>query len=531
MLIDGKELDEQASFECDLCIVGGGVAGSVLATELVDSGIDIIILEAGEEFYDEEVQEAYRAESIPKHFDDPYSSRLRMLGGSSNHWENSTEEFDPIDFERRSWIPNSGWPISYDDVKPFYPKAGEYCNVGSAGFDGKTWKKALPFEDILDDSSDLETSVTKTATYSTAFFDDHLSQIIDEKNIRVITRATLTDIIYSGESRNITSITFNSLPGRAHTVRAKLFVMGLGGIENTRLLLSFNEKYNNQIGNSGGNVGRYFMEHPTIRGLHFYPFENKPLPEVYAQPVEYDSFQLKARIKVKEETLYRQNMNNLRFTVVPQTHLILSHGVSSAHILKKHAAQGEVADDFGSHVSNVLGDLGMVADGFSRKMFDKKITDKGDEFGGYQVITMIDQSPEANNQILLGSEPDRYGLKRVKINWSMSDFDKYLTWKTLEFVAKDETLNQFGRFRLLKERESRIWESQLGYGHHHMGTTRMAGSVKNGVVDKNCLVFGTNNLYIAGSSVFPTGGHVPPTLTIVAMSIRLARHLERIIKV
>ena len=140
---------------------------------------------------------------------------------------------------------------------------------------------------------------------------------------------------------------------------------------------------------------------------------------------------------------------------------------------------------------------------------------------------MVEQTPNRDSRITLGEKRDRFGIKRTKIDWQLSSSDKEQMWRGLELFANEVGALSLGRVKLLKEREDRIWESQLGYGHHHMGTTRMSDSEKTGVVDASHKVYGTNNFFIGGSSVFATGGHVPPTLTIVAMTIRLATILRQ----
>jgi choline dehydrogenase-like flavoprotein len=527
MLIDTRDLKSPELFECDICIVGAGVVGSVIVAELINSGLSLLILESGGEYYDHTVQELYEAESIPAGFDNPLYSRLRMLGGSSNHWENSMERFDPIDFEKREWVGNSGWPITYDDIEPYYAKAGLYCKVGAEDFDSDTWQKIQPFTDILSESEDIETSFTKAPLRPTRFYQAHLEPISQRHNLKLITNATLTDIEFDPENQIVISSTFASNAEYSHKVKATTFIFCMGGLENTRMLLTFNEKYQHQLGNKSGALGHYFMEHPTIRGLHFYPFSNKRVPSIYTEGFQKEGIHLSARLKFNDTTLKKHGINNLRFSMAPKTNLNLSHGVASSNIIKDSISDGEVPENFGSHLVSVLGDLDMVADAFSRKMFEYSLSEESDEFGGYQIIGMIDQSPEWGNKVMLGSERDRFGTKRIKVEWKVSQNDRESAWRSLETLAKDETLNRIGRFRLLKERESRIWNSQLGFGHHHTGTTKMGVSEKNAVTDSDCKVFGTKNLYIGGSSVFPTGGHVPPTLTIVALSIRLARLLHK----
>ncbi len=137
----------------------------------------------------------------------------------------------------------------------------------------------------------------------------------------------------------------------------------------------------------------------------------------------------------------------------------------------------------------------------------------------------MEQTPSRNNRVRLGQAKDRLGLRKVLVDWTLEQHDIDMMWAGLLLLGKEFGVHSLGRLRLLKEQSERMFADQMGFGHHHMGTTRMASDERTGVVDRNQLVFGTTNLYVAGSSVFTTGSHVPPTLTIVALSLRLADHL------
>lgn len=528
MIIDALSFDGSKEFHADICIIGAGVAGIVLANELISSGNKIILLESGNEAFEQGLQDLYQSEDIPEYFPDTTQSRLRMLGGSSNHWENSTERFDPIDFKKRNWVENSGWPIEYSEVEKHYLKAEDYCGVHADGYNLADWEKKLSFKDLCENSDAIDSAIVKVALPPTRFFDKYGGNLNQSGSVKVIKNANLTDLDFNTESQRVTQVTFKSNIAIAHHVTASIFILCMGGIENARMLLIFNEKYSNKLGNRYDNVGRYFMEHPVIRAAQFYPYENT-LPDLYAG-VYYDQRLVKGRLKLKEKTQYKHQTNNLRLRLVRSSKRVLSDGISSMHILSDEIGEGRVPDGFGAHIVNVLADIDLIADSVIRKTTDNILNSSADDYGGYQVLAMIEQSPDYNNRITLGKARDRFNLKRTNIEWSVTESDKNMAWASLRLLATDSGLHQYGRVRLLRERESRIWGSQLGFSQHHMGATRMSHSEKEGVVDGQAKVYGTKNLYIGGSSVFPTGGHVPPTLTIVAMAIKMANDLKEVIQ-
>jgi choline dehydrogenase-like flavoprotein len=200
----------------------------------------------------------------------------------------------------------------------------------------------------------------------------------------------------------------------------------------------------------------------------------------------------------------------------------MSHGISSLHILKDSLTGGEIDGSVASHITNVLMDFDIVADTISRKVFGQKITEESQEKAGFIMPVMVEQSPHRDNRITLGTSKDRFGVPLMRVNWKLHETDRERMWRCLELFGTEIGALGMGRVRVLRERASRFFNDQIGFGHHHMGTTRMSDSPENGVVNGEHLVFGTENFSMAGCSVFSTGGHVPPTLTITAMSIRLA---------
>lgn len=522
MLIDGNSI--KGKLQYDICIVGGGVAGIVLACELIESGKKVALVESGGENFNKLAQDLNIATKFPNHFPDPHYSRLRFLGGSSNHWENNTSPYSPIDFEVREGIAYSGWPISFDEVNQYYPKAGDYCGVGSDGYNLEYWSTKLGLKPVTAGESELESRIAKAALPPTRFFYKHGHKLVNSKNIDVITFATLTDITYSPVSKNIESAIFSNHNGKTFSVVADKFVMSLGGIENARMLLHFNNKFEQMLGNQYDQVGRYFMEHPTPRAAQL--FVNEPsLYNLYSSNV-VDNVGVVSFLSLSDKLVESENTINLRMPLIPQSNYTLSDGISSFHVLSNAMSDGDWPDFAGKHMLNIVSDWDMVIEAIARKQFDKKLFESASEIGGFQIPMMMEQTPNPDNRIRLSNDKDRYNIPKIAIDYRISDADKDRVWRSLGLVAKEVGMLGIGRLKTLQERSSRIWSDQLGYSNHHMGTTKMSKTPGHGVVDQNLKVFGTNNLFIGGSSTFPTGSHVPPTLTIAALSIRLAEHLS-----
>ena len=138
----------------------------------------------------------------------------------------------------------------------------------------------------------------------------------------------------------------------------------------------------------------------------------------------------------------------------------------------------------------------------------------------YSIWSLAEQSPNPDSRIALIDKRDALGMPRVKLNWRLSELDTYSVLRTLELFAQELGRSDLGRLRI------GTFPETFHYGNHHMGTTRMSDDPRQGVVDAHCCVHGMTNLYVAGSSVFATSGASTPTLTIVALALRLAKHVK-----
>ncbi len=522
MLVDVSRESKKLNLEVDVCILGGGVAGITLAHELRAAYGSIAILESGTEQYDQATQELYTPEKQHGVYPDVLYSRMRFLGGSSNHWENNTAPFLGIDFEKRDWVQNSGWPITMADVQPHYTRAAEYCGVGSDGYGSRYWSEQLKVDFPYKPTDEVEMNVSKFASPPTRFFDRHGAALKEAREVTVYTRANVVDVSFDAASKKIRKAQFTSDGQLVHEISARVFVLCMGGIENARMLLHFNAKNGNQLGNQFDNVGRYFMDHPTLRPANLYTDRSDLIAKYeLRQATRY----VQAYLEFTEATLRKNAITNSKFSIIKVDNYQMSDGISSFHVLREQLARGNMPDDSFTHLSNMVVDLDMVIEAVARKSFDLKVFDHADEFAGFQIHAMVEQTPSRNNRVMLGQQKDRLGIPKVVMDWRLEQKDIDMMWAGLLVLGREFGKKSFGRLRMLKEQAPRLFTSQLGFGHHHMGTTRMAETPQTGVVDRNQRVFGTENFYVAGSSVFVTGSHVPPTLTLVALTLRLAKHL------
>jgi choline dehydrogenase-like flavoprotein len=506
--------------------MGGGAAGITLAMELLNSGLNIILLEAGGETYDAQSQALYSAGNSHSRYPANDISRLRFFGGSSNHWEGSCAPLGAIDFEKRDWVPHSGWPISRQDLDPYYERAQRHLDLGPYHYDLDYWERNSTLRPLSRSIQHIATSINQHST--TRFATKYRAALKKASNIRVILNANVVAINESRPVDRVETVDFKVLNGVSGSVTADLFVLSMGGIENSRMLLLSNGVSEAGIGNEHDNLGRYYMDHPVIKSAYIFP--TSEWPKEFSSRIHSSDANVSVSMELTPETLRSRHMSNARLPLVDKSEYQVSEGVESLHQLKNAmSGKGEVESYF-KHLKNIVSNFDMVAEAISRKKFDSILFDDSESFGGYLVDAMIEQIPVPENRIVLSNDVDALGLRKLFIQWRLSEYDKSNIKSLAELLGREVTKTGLATVRTLigaEDETERGFNELMNFGYHHMGGTRMSAHPRNGVVDKNQKIFFRKNLYVAGSSVFPTGGHVPPTLTIVAMTIRLADHIKR----
>ena len=526
MLSDFTTAAENAVLNADICIVGAGAAGITIAKELIPTGKRILVVEGGDIKYSEESQSLYHM-ARDRFYWDPYRSRVRFLGGSTNHWEGSCRTFDPIDFETRSWVPDSGWPFSFRDLEPFYDRAFEYIDVGTRVLDESTLFGAVkPYErKVASGGLDIRLNYSSPPT---RFGKKYLDELRAARNLTLLTRANLVSINEAPDRKTVGSLTLVGYTGRKATVQAPLYVVALGGLENARALLLSDAVTPGGVGNENDLVGRYFMDHPVIETAAFYPSADF-MRAWDTGTVRTGTNSYSFTFQASEETLRGNRLTNARMPLSWANQIYTSAGIESAHQIEKAISARRELHEVLTHLQNVIGDADLLVEQWRRKHGYAPWFDRADRYGGFVMQMMMEQRPDRDNRVMLTDERDALGLRKARVRWRLPQSEKEDLKRLVGVFAKGVGSQGLGVVRsfLAQDDLDRRFEELMNFGHHHMGTTRASADPKKGVVDGDQRVHGRANLYIAGSSVFPTGGHVPPTTTVVATSIRLADHLKR----
>lgn len=520
MIVDWNTAQDTDVIETDICIIGAGAAGITLSMELDGGPLKVLLLEGGDLEYSDRSQEVYQGTLTDERYPDLDVCRLRFLGGTTNHWGGSCCMLDEIDFEYRSWVPDSGWPFSRKELMPSYQKAKGYLDLADVQAD------QLNEMELLDVSPAVLKQQLVWHSAPTRFGSKYRPRLSRSKNVTLAVNANAVEVIEDKDGTEVSGVKVMPFGGTPKKVAARYVVLAMGGIENARLLLASNAISTNGIGNEADLVGRYFMDHPVIEGAVAYSSSGY-LPPVYSG-ISVGGRDVSMSLSLADSLVKREHLMNVKMPFDAQTNYYLSEGINSYHYLRRTRAKGEKVEGRWRHLATMLGDLDMVAEAVSRKKYGKRIFDHADDIGGFLIDTMIEQTPDRNSRVTLSDTKDELGLPKVSVDWRFQDRDRENLRRSLRYLAIEFARLQRGRVKIQMndDIEDRLFDDLMSFGNHHMGTTRASTDRKKGVVDGNLRVHGRRNLFVAGSSVFPTGGHVPPTMTIVALSIRLAGHLR-----
>jgi choline dehydrogenase-like flavoprotein len=538
MFVDARSLDDGTKIESDVCVIGAGVAGITLALELDKQGIHTCLLESGGMGPDDETRDLYRGESadLPYHFAD--GCRSRFLGGSSNCWGGWCRPFDDLDFEKRDWVRNSGWPINRADLEAYYQRTHDILKLGPYNYDSAYWERAigradvkripLPTGRVVDAISQFSPPVRMGKLYR-----DALSR---SKHIRVVLYANVTEIETGPDACSVRSLRIATLSGRRLVATAREFVLATGGIENARLLLVSNKTQPAGLGNGHDLVGRFFMDHPRIYcgSIKFArEWERNKLFDIkfhyQNHVVAANGTRIAAQFTLTPAVQAQHQISNAK---VWFSSVFPGDETEAAETLIRIKHRMEQKEQPGSTLARDLLTLAahpIDATGFAMaRIFQPRWLVRDVQF---QAI--VEPEPDPDARVTLHTERDRLGMNRVRVGWRLSSIVRRSFDRNFQIMADELERTGVAKVTLDPPLEGRNdWPASLhDQGTwHHMGTTRMHESPRSGVVDRNCRVHGIANLYVAGSSVFPTAGANFPTITICALAIRLAEHLSKVVR-
>jgi choline dehydrogenase-like flavoprotein len=551
MIIDSRTLPDDETINTDVCIVGAGTAGITLAREFIDQKFRVCVMESGGLKPDKETQSLCKGENIGHPYFSLETARTRCFGGSTTRWQIEIDDncfgarmrpLDAIDFEVRDWVPHSGWPFRKDHLDPFYERAQAICRIEPSSFPVQDWEKITKTKRLSFNGDQLKTVIFKFGARD-PFIKDYIQQIAHAPNIATYLYANVINIETDETGRTVKRLQVACLPGNRFWVSAKIFILAAGAIEIPRILLLSNRCLNRGLGNQNDLVGRFFMEHlhfnlgllvPSDQNI----FRNTPL---YNTIHMVNGAPIRAKLSLSEDVLRSKKLLNHVAQLDPMIMLyqsltdlfypnISSDSVRSLIDIHSAIFRGGRVNNPVLHLKNISNGLDEVVITIFRAIkrrilgiFNKK------RIKLYSLENMSEQVPNPDSRITLSSDKDRLGMNRIRLDWRLSPIDIESAVRTLQVL--DQGFQRAGIGRLYIRLKDETPPMPIGGGWHHMGTTRMHVDAKKGVVDENSRIHGMSNLYVAGPSIFPTGGYANPSLTIVALAVRLADHIKKLMKI
>jgi len=521
MYIDFRSLESGVQIQTGICIIGAGAAGISLARSLIDSGIDVCLLESGGFDFDDKIQSLYGGKSTGLSMTGVSGGcRLRYFGGTTNHWAGYCSPLDELDFKERAWVPGSGWPIQKSELEPYYTEASKVCELGPNRYDIESIEDDLHrFPAFLKSKFDMSFWQFSPPT---RFGEAYRAEIGKATNVKAYLHANVTELVSNEFASVIQSVKIQTLEGKKGTVRAQYFVLACGGIENARMLLLSDKVDRQGLGNKSGLVGRYFMQHVeyfTLTKILANHPNNLIAPFLKFKKWNTDILPV---MHLSGSAQERHKLLNCAYSM--RKFWPKKTGYNNLVDVWREVKQGNWPDDSLHKLRSVVNDLDSVMTGLYGNLQGKRYRYSFD----VELHLRCEQVPNPDSRVTLMDDRDQLGLRKVKVDWRLTDAEKITIRKSLQLMGEEFGRLGLGRIQIPEFvlAEATNWPQPIWSGCHHMSTTKMSENSKNGVVDKNCSVHSISNLYIAGSSVFPTGGYTMPTLTIVALALRLSDHLK-----
>ncbi|SEB46771.1 GMC oxidoreductase [Terriglobus roseus] len=504
----------------DVCIVGAGAAGTVLALELSRAGRRVILMESGGPTLEEPSQKLYDTDVIGQPHTGVHKGRFRAWGGTTIRWGGQILELEPIDFAHRDWVAHSGWPITKDDLFPFYATAFEFEGlIASLHHDEEVWRAVG--EELPDLGSELEPYFTRWCPQPN-FARLHGAEMAASSRVSSVVHANLMDVVLEDDGVHVRKAVFRSLNGNQATVRAREFVLAIGAIETSRLLLHLQESHDERW-NPNGLVGTGFQDHVDCDVVNVRPLDRERFLGSFTNVLLGGyKYHPKFRLSSLAQSEYRV-LNVAGTFAFRDSSDEIAGAIKSTGRRLLRGAWGEMD---GAQVVHLLANFPMLL----RQAWSYKVNHRvyNSPDAALSLRVHCEQEPDGASRVTLADERDALGMRRARLDWriSLTELDTIRTF--LDVAGRNLKEQKIAELvPTIDLRDDAALRERCDDGLHHIGGTRMSAIPTDGVVDVDLRLHGIPNLSLCSASVFPTGGYSNPTHTVLALAVRLARRLAR----
>jgi choline dehydrogenase-like flavoprotein len=521
MIRDFQEYTVGAEITADVCIVGAGAAGITIAREFAGSGHTVVLLESGGMRPEPETQRLYDSKLVGLPHRGITESRARIFGGTTTLWGGQALRFAEFDFKPRPWVRYSGWPIGLRELEPYYSRAEAVLQLGKRLSYGELCASfgvappAFDPEMLAMECSQWSPQPNLGAAYGT--------ELRAAADVVVLLHANVTNILTNEAADRVLSIELKTLNGRTGNVRARCYVICCGAIETARLLLVSNRIEPNGLGNSHDLVGRFFQDHLSVTYGELVPKSRSRLQDLFESFLS-SGLKYAPKIFLKEEFQKERRLLSILGNVTLQAADSSVVAIKEVYNAVKRRQVAEIGRALRSIAAHPAEPVRMAA----RFYFKQRI---GTPARGPVILgAECESAPNPDSRLTLSTELDSLAMPRLRLDWKIDELEHATLLAFADILAAElerTRLGTFDRLQLGPLKDPARWTSVVNDNAHHIGTTRMHDSPTLGVVDARCRVHGVGNLYIASSSVFPTSARSNPTLTLLALSLRVADELKQ----
>jgi GMC oxidoreductase len=516
MLIDLRRGFNEGPGNAETLIVGSGAVGLTMAVELVRSGRQVIVVEAGGRTVDAESQDLFQtAESRSLQLSGLHAGRFRALGGTTNFWGGRLIPFDPIVFERRPWVADVGWPITRQELDPYYRQGYELLGMSHHLSDEMVWERLGIAPPSLGDELDLFFGAWTPQPNFAALFG---SEIETSRNLSLFLNAPVVSLDLDDARQRTLGVVVRTVAG-TRKISAEHIILANGTVEIARLLKLPLADGSAPPWASNPWLGKGFVDHVDCFGGEVFPIDRRRFHDLFDNAY-FDGIKYMPMMKLSEHGQRKRQLLGVGAQFLFNSRL--REHLANLKLLVRSLLRGRFERQQMPDLRGLVSIMRVAGPLVFRYLRYRRMYNPVDQ--GIQLRLIGEQFPLQSSALYLGEKRDRLGMPIVEMDWRIDGRELEAIATLAELTTQYCERNRLATIRLhpaLTARDPKFLLEAID-SYHQMGMARMADTPAAGVVNEDLKVFGTHNLYVAGAAVFPTTGFANPTFTAIALGLRLA---------